>query len=70
MEQKSKQAEIEQKRRQVLLTVSKVMLDMVALGLEHVVVFVFDLPARLSLLVGVPSTSYSLPLGSGWIPGS
>ena len=44
MGQKSKQAEVEQKRRQVLLTVSKVMRDMVALGLEHIVVFVFDLP--------------------------
>lgn len=45
MEQKRQQIETEQKRRQVSLAVAKVMLDMIALGLEHVVVFVFDFPS-------------------------
>jgi len=45
MEQQGEQVEAEQKRRQVLLAMPKVMLQMVALRLEHVVVFVFDFPA-------------------------
>lgn len=44
MEQKRQQIETEQKRRQVSLAVAKVMFDMIAFGLEHVVVFVFDFP--------------------------
>ena len=45
MGQKGQQVETEQKRREVLLTVTKVVLDMVVLGCAHVVVFVCDLPA-------------------------
>jgi hypothetical protein len=44
MEKKGDEIEAEQKRCQVLLAVTKVMLDMIALRLEHVVIFVFDLP--------------------------
>ena len=45
MEQKGQQVEAEQKRRQIRLAMPKVVLYMVALGLEHIVVFVFDLLA-------------------------
>ena len=45
VEQEGQQIETEQKRREGLLSVTKVVLQMVALGLEHVVVFVFDLPS-------------------------
>src|SRR3954470_5952463 len=45
MEQKGQQVEAEHKRRQILLAMTKVVLQMRALGLEHVIVFVFDLPA-------------------------
>ena len=38
MEQQGQQVEAEQKRRQVLLAMTKVVLQMVTLGLEHVVV--------------------------------
>ena len=55
MEQKRQQIEAEQEGRQVSLAVTKVMLDMVTLGLEHVVVFVFDLP---------PATTCSGNLGN------
>src|SRR2546425_9599772 len=45
MEEKGQQVEAQQKRREILLAMTKVVLQMVALGLEHVVVFVFDFPA-------------------------
>src|SRR5215510_14007310 len=45
MEQKGQEVETEQNRREVLLAMPKIVLQMVALGLEHVVIFVFDLPA-------------------------
>src|SRR3989454_7125148 len=44
VEQKGQQVEAEHTCRQVLLAMTKVVLQMVTLGLEHVVVFVFDLP--------------------------
>ena len=44
MEQKGQQIEAEHKRRQIALPMTEVVLQMIALGLEHVVVFVFDLP--------------------------
>jgi len=44
MEQEGKQVEAQHQRREILLTMSKVVLDMVAFGLEHIVVFVCDLP--------------------------
>ena len=44
VEQKGEQVEAEQKRREVPFAMPKVMLQMVAFGLEHVVVFVFTLP--------------------------
>ena len=50
MEQKSQQVEAEHTGRQVLLAMTKVVLQMVPLGLEHVVVFVFDLPAATTRL--------------------
>jgi hypothetical protein len=45
MSQKGQQVETEHKSREVLHPVPKGVFDMVALGFEHVVVFVFDLPA-------------------------
>ena len=45
MKQKGQQVEAEQKRRQILLAMTKVVLQMIALRLQHIVVFVFDLPA-------------------------
>ena len=57
MEKKRQQVEAEQKCRQVFLTVTKAMLDMIALGFEHMVVFVFDLPARVRLSKGGNSGS-------------
>ena len=45
MEKKRQQVEAEQKRCQVSLAMTKVMLDMIALGFEHVVVFVLDFPS-------------------------
>lgn len=44
MEQKGEQVEADHHRREVLLAMPKVVLSMVALGLEHIVVFIFDLP--------------------------
>src|SRR5688572_16446562 len=44
MEQEGQQIEAEHGRREILLAVAEVMLDMVAFGLQHVVVFVFNLP--------------------------
>src|SRR5256885_4662075 len=44
MEQEGQQIEAEHCRREILLAVAEVMFEMVALGLEHVVVFVFNLP--------------------------
>src|SRR3989442_9282621 len=44
MEQKGQQSEAEHKRRQIALAMTEVVLQMIALGFEHVVVFVFDLP--------------------------
>ena len=44
MKQEGQQIEAEHRRREILLAVAKVMLKMVALGLEHVVIFVFNLP--------------------------
>ena len=44
MEQQGEQVEAEHHRREVLLAMPKVVLYMVALGLEHMVIFVFDLP--------------------------
>ena len=45
MAQKGQQVEAEQKRCQILLAMTKVVLQMRALGLEHVGVFVCNLPA-------------------------
>ena len=45
MEQQGQQVEAEQKRRQILLAMTNVVLQMIALRLEHIVVFVCDLPA-------------------------
>src|SRR2546421_3076713 len=56
MEQQGEQVEAERPGREVLLAMPKVVFDMVALGLEHIVVFVFDLPpptARLRSLCNV-----------------
>src|SRR5215471_2565210 len=50
MEQKGQQVKAEQKRRQILLAMTKVVLQVVPLGLEHVVVFIFDLPASTTRL--------------------
>ena len=44
MEQKGEEVEAEQQRREVLRAMPKIVLQMVALGLEYVVVFLFDLP--------------------------
>jgi hypothetical protein len=44
MKQEGQQIEAEHRRREILLAMAKGMLKMVALGLEHVVVFVFNLP--------------------------
>src|SRR5437879_8520168 len=44
MKQEGQQIEAEHGRREILLAVAEVMFEMVALGLEHVVVFVFNLP--------------------------
>src|SRR5712691_13481167 len=44
MEQKGEQVEAEHHRREVLLAMPKVVLHMVPFGLEHIVVFIFDLP--------------------------
>lgn len=44
MEYKGQQVEAEHTRREVLLAMTNVVLDMITLGFEHVVVFVFDLP--------------------------
>ena len=44
--QEGQQVEGEQQRRQILLPMPEVVFQMVAFGLEDVVVFVFDLPAR------------------------
>jgi hypothetical protein len=44
MEQKSEQVEAEQQRRQALFAMPKIVLHMVAFGLEDIIVFVFDLP--------------------------
>src|SRR2546428_13210855 len=44
VEQKGQQVEAKHTGRQVLLAMPKVVLQMVPLGLEHVVVFVCDLP--------------------------
>src|SRR5215471_21651737 len=48
MEQKGEKVEAEQKRGEVLLAMAKMVLQMVPFGLEHVVIFVFDLPAPTS----------------------
>jgi hypothetical protein len=53
VEQEGSQIEAEHHRREILLAVAEVLLEMVALGLEHVVVFVFNLP---------PSTTGLCPL--------
>ena len=45
MEKQGEQVEAEQKRREILLAMTKMMRDMVALGFDPVVVFVCDLPA-------------------------
>jgi hypothetical protein len=50
MEQKGQKIETEHHRREVLLAMPKVVLQMVAFGLEHVVIFVFDLPASTARL--------------------
>ena len=55
VEQEGQQIETEQKRREVLLAVTKVVLQMVALGLEYVVVFVFDLPPPPAHVCNVPN---------------
>ena len=44
MEQKGEQVEAEHHRREGLLAMPKVVLHMVAFGLEHMVVFIVDLP--------------------------
>src|SRR5262249_52010010 len=44
MEQEGQQIEAEHRRREILLAMAEVMLEMVAFGLEDVVVFVFNLP--------------------------
>ncbi len=44
MEQEGQQIETEHRRREILLAVAEVMFEMVALGLKHVVVFVFNFP--------------------------
>src|SRR5215475_2831098 len=44
MEQEGQQSEAEHRRREILLAMAEVMLEMVAFGLEDVVVFVFNLP--------------------------
>jgi hypothetical protein len=53
MEQKGQEIEAKHKRRQILLAMPKAGLQMVALGLEDVVIFVFDLPASTARLRGV-----------------
>jgi hypothetical protein len=50
MEQQGEQVEAEQNRCEVLLTMAKVVLQMVALGLQDVVIFVCDLPAPTTCL--------------------
>ncbi len=45
VEQKGQQVEAEHKGCKVLLAMARVVLDMIPLGLEHVVVFVFNFPA-------------------------
>ena len=50
MEEKRQQVEPEQKRCQVSLAVPKVMFDMIALGFEHVVVFVRNFPSPTACL--------------------
>src|SRR5215831_5354714 len=45
MEQKGEEIETEHDRCEVLLAVTKIMLQMVPFGLKHIVIFVFDLPA-------------------------
>ncbi len=45
MEQKRQQIERHQRRRQMVLPMPKVMLKMIALGFQHIVVLIFDLPA-------------------------
>ena len=50
MEQKGQQVEAEQKRRQIPLAMTKVVLQVVPLGLEYIVVFMFDLPASTTRL--------------------
>jgi hypothetical protein len=44
MQQERQQMEAKHRRRQILLAVANVMLKMVALGLEYVVIVVFNLP--------------------------
>src|SRR5919108_1129545 len=44
MGQESQQIEAEHRRREILLAMAEVMLEMVAFGLEDIVVFVFNLP--------------------------
>jgi len=44
VEQQGQQVEAEQKRREVLRAMPKVVLEMIPLGFEHVIVFVFDRP--------------------------
>jgi hypothetical protein len=50
MEKKRQQIEAEQKRCQVLLAMAKVMLNMIAFGFEHGIVFVLNLPAPAACL--------------------
>jgi len=53
MEQKGQQGAAQHKRRQILLAMPKVVRQMVPLGLEHVGVFVVDLPAPATRLCNV-----------------
>ena len=68
MEQKGNQVKAEHYRREVLLAMPKVVCDMVALRLEHIVVFVFDLPpptACLRYLCNVSNSNFNLLRGLG-----
>src|SRR5262250_3429177 len=62
MEQKSEQVEAQHKRRQMLLAMPKVVLQMVPLGLVHVVVFVFDFPSPAPRLGNVQNVVSCQPM--------
>lgn len=49
VEQKSQQVQTEQQGRQELCSLSEIVFEMIAFGLEDIVVFIFDFPACASV---------------------